>query len=87
MTTSQLTLFGSKVNQSKYPREWVYRGHTGGIKEDITIQVKDISIVEDFTIPDFFVDFIDWDRIRKRLTNKLNKLTDVTNDERDEEDE
>lgn len=57
-----------------YPNQWSYKGHTGGIKEDVDIEVKDISIVEDFRIPDFFLEYIDWDRIRKRLVSKLNKL-------------
>ena len=81
----QQTLFKETVNT--FPSEWTYKGHTGGIKEDVTIKVKDISIVEDFNIPEYFLGLIDWERIRKRLVGKLNKLQDPYMIDRDEEDE
>jgi len=86
VSKTQTTLFGQKLPQPKYPSEWIYRGRTNGIKADVVIPVKDISIVEDFRIPDYFLDLIDWDRIRKRLVNKLNKLSDPSIEVRDEED-
>jgi hypothetical protein len=86
VSKTQTTLFGQKLPQPKYPSEWIYRGRTNGIKADVVIPVKDISIVEDFRIPDYFLDLIDWDRIRKRLVNKLNKLSGPSIEVRDEED-
>jgi DNA polymerase elongation subunit (family B) len=75
----QQTLFLTKdIQKVNYPTQWVYRGKTGGIQSDILIKVKDIVIVEDFSIPKFFLDCIDWVRIEKRLTDKLNKLSVVT---------
>jgi DNA polymerase elongation subunit (family B) len=54
-----------------YPSEWIYKGRTGGIKEDVTVKVKDISVVEDMHVPEFFLRNIDWNRIKKRLEGKL----------------
>jgi hypothetical protein len=73
----QQSLFVDKPIQT-YPTQWVYRGKTGGIQEDLIIKVRDIVIVEDFIIPEFFSKCIDWARIEKRLTDKLNKLSETT---------
>ncbi len=72
----QQSLFVDKPIQT-YPTQWVYRGKTGGIQEDLIIKVRDIVIVEDFIIPEFFMKCIDWARIEKRLIEKLNKLSAV----------
>ena len=72
----QQNLFVDKPIQT-YPTQWVYRGKTGGIQEDLIIKVRDIVIVEDFIIPEFFMKCIDWARIEKRLIEKLNKLSAV----------
>jgi predicted HNH restriction endonuclease len=85
VSDNQQTLFKETV--SSYPTQWCYRGKTGGIKEDILIKVKDIVIVEDYVIPEFFVRSIDWARIEKRLTDKLNKLSEVSLVTRENKDE
>jgi DNA polymerase I len=74
VSPDQQTLFKETV--STFPTKWYYRGRTGGIKEDLMIPVKDIVITEDYVIPKFFVDHIDWQRIEKRLANKLNSVTE-----------
>ena len=72
---SKFLIAGQNAVQCPYPTEWIYKGRSGGIKTDVVIKAKDISIVEDFVIPKFFQENIDWERIRKRLVVKLNKLT------------
>ncbi len=76
LSENQQTLFKEAVNS--YPTQWVYRGKTGGVQSDLIIKVKDIVIVEDYQIPKFFLDSIDYKRIEKRLTDKLNKLSMVS---------
>ena len=72
----QQLLFG-KPDEVPFPTEWMYKGHTGGIKKDMLIKVKDIPISEDYSIPQFFLDHIDYQRIKERLENKIMTILDI----------
>ena len=70
----QVSLFMEKVES--YPSEWMHEGKK--------YKCTDISIVEDFNIPKIFLDAIDWERIEKRLSSKLNRLINPLIVEREE---
>jgi DNA polymerase elongation subunit (family B) len=69
VSSNQQSLFKELVIPDPFPLEFMVN--------DKIRKLSDISIVADMRIPQWFVEHIDYDRIKKRLEGKINKILDI----------